>query len=101
MSGRYGKASGFDKQGRETEDQPIGDTVLVEQRITEVRAEGAGPPGQEKQLRDKGLAVCFIKGASGQALDIYVNGVLYKCPTQTWIRVPVSVKDVLENAGLL
>lgn len=98
MSGRYGKTP---RVQREELEEPQDDVVLVEQKVTDIRGQGFASPAQEEELRSKGLAVCYIIEASSQALNIYVNGIMFKCPTQKWIRVPVSVKDVLENAGLL
>jgi len=95
---RYGKAPS--DKNKEPE-EPREDVVFVEQQVTEIRGRGFSSPFQEEELRSKGLVVCFIKYSDTRPLPVIVNGVTYELPDQQWIRVPVGVRDVLANAGLL
>ena len=76
-------------------------TVTIEHEVIDIRGRGFSSPDQEEQLRSQGLAVCFIKHSITKPCSVIVNGVQFELPIQTWIRVPISVKDVLANAGML
>lgn len=82
-------------------DEETKNTVTIEHTVVDIRGRGFSSPDQEEQLRSQGLAVCFIKHSITKPCSVTVNGVQFELPIQTWIRVPVSVRDVLANAGMI
>ena len=77
------------------------DRITIEAEIIDVRGKGFSSPSQEEQLRAQGLVVCFIKRSASRPCTVFVNGVEFELPIGVHIRVPVSVADVLANAGCL